>query len=91
MNTLNNAICVMITSSTLPAKLAGATITTTRPGYTWIRVELGGVTRQQFNAGNEMHRAISGDAALHSAAWIQDGVELPGSFLVSEEFLARLI
>ena len=48
MNTSTNAICVMITSGTLPAKLTGATISTTRPGYTWIRVPVGSLTRQQL-------------------------------------------
>ena len=90
MNTINNAVCVMICAAELPAKLAGATVTTTRPGYTWIRVPVGGLTRQQFDAGNRIHRDVSG-GATHAAAWIADGVEQPGTFMVSEEFLARLI
>ena len=90
MNTINNAVCVMICAAELPAKLAGATVTTTLPGYTWIRVPVGSLTRQQFDAGNSIHRAVSG-GAIHTAAWIANGVEQSGSFMVSEEFLSRLI
>jgi len=83
MNTKKNGICIMVVSNEVHPMFEGCSPTTTRGSYRWYR-EMTEISRDDLEKIMHQHPMTAEDRKTPICyAWIEDGVEQPGSYNIS--------
>jgi len=83
MNTKKNGICIMVISNEVHPMFQKSVPSTTRGSYRWYR-EMTDVSRADLEKIMRQHPMAPEDRSVpFSAAWIEDGIEHPGTFNIS--------